>query len=437
MAMSKEDKEKIGSLTQQEVTEKIKKGEIVLPPASDRGEFFTFVAKTPEERAKEISGETGQPGTPAAPAASETEVSKGGEGSTAQPPASSSGEDPWWKKELGYDSEEKLKETHKSLLETPQRLQSQIDQLNASGGKKGQELKQHKEQIAKLESELAGLRKKPEIKKPELPKVPRPSDYEDGLLDERYVSDLEKYNDAMASYTEELLRYSSHVTEQKLETVEEKIRNIPKSDPSGLTEMDKLFNNDIPDFQKRFGLETTVSVRYINDLVAKSQSKDPAEVARANKLISELPPSDVANYNKIQQAMAVAYDGLNEGAPRLRYRSIESALFDNDMLGDGKTFNKVKQTQLSPEQEKEMIEKKRKENEQHVSAIPASSASSSDTLPASGQTIDEKKKRLKDLLDVYNIALNRGSIAKNTFEKSPEFEEMQRLRKEIQPLLRP
>lgn len=435
MPMSKEDKEKIGSLSQQEITEKLKKGEIALPPVSDRNEFFTFVAKSPEERAKEINGDAGQSGAPATPAESGTDEGKGGEGSTAQTP-SSSGEDPWWKKEFGYDSEEKVKETHKSLLETTSRLQQQIDQLNAKGGKTGQELKQLREEKARLESELAGLRKKPEIKKPELPKVPKPSDYEDGLLDERYASDLEKYNDAMASYTEKLLQYSSHVTEQKLETVEEKIRSIPKSDPSGLTEMDKLFNNDIPDFQKRFGLETTVSVRYMNDLVAKSQSKDPAEVARANKLISELPPSDVANYNKIQQAIAVAYDGLNEGTPRLRYRSIESALFDNDMLGDGKTFNKVKQTQLSPEQEREMIEKKRKENEQHVSAIPASSSTSQDTPPASGQTIEEKKMRYKTLVDTYNLALNRGKIAKDSFEKTPEYQEMMKLRTEVMSALR-
>ena len=62
MPMSKEDKEKIGSLSQQEITEKLKKGEIALPPVSDRNEFFTFVAKSPEERAKEINGDAGQSG---------------------------------------------------------------------------------------------------------------------------------------------------------------------------------------------------------------------------------------------------------------------------------------------------------------------------------------------------------------------------------------
>lgn len=432
MPMSKEDKEKIGSLSQQEITEKLKKGEIALPPVSDRNEFFTFVAKSPEERAKEINGDAGQSGAPATPA---TDEGKGGEGAKSQPPASS-GEDPWWKKEFGYDSEEKVKETHKSLLETTSRLQQQIDQMNAKGGKTGQELKQLKEEKARLESELAGFRKKPEIKKPELPKVPRPSDYEDGLLDEKYASDLEKYNENMAAYTENLLQYSSHVTEQKIKTVEEKIRNIPKSEPSGPTGFDKLFSDDIPEFQKRFGLETTVSIRSINDAVAKQMSNDPVEAARAKSFIDNLPPNDKANYNKVQQAVAVAYDGLNEGNPRLKYRSIESALFDNDMLGDGKLFNKVKQSQLTPEQEKELIEKKRKENEQHVSAIPASSSTNQDTLPASGQTLEEKKMRYKTLVDTYNLALNRGKIAKDSFEKTPEYQEYLKLRTEIMAALR-
>ena len=436
MPMSKEDKEKIGSLSQQEITEKLKKGEIALPPVSDRNEFFTFVAKSPEERAKEINGDAGQPGAPATPATSGTDAGKGGEGSAAQTP-SSSGEDPWWKKEFGYDSEDKVKETHKSLLETTSRLQQQIDQMNAKGGKTGQELKQYKEKVASLESELAGFRKKTEIKKPELPKVPRPSDYEDGLLDERYASDLEKYNEDMAVYTENLLQYSSHVTEQKIETVEEKIRNIPKSEPSGPTGFDKMFDNEIPDFQKRFGLETTVSIRYMNDLVVKSQSKDPVEAARAKQLISSLAPNDVNAYNKVTQAIAVAYEGLDEGNPRLRYRSIEGALFDNGLIGEGKTFNTVKQSQLTPEQEKELIEKKRKENEQSVSAIPASSATSQDIPPASGQTFDEKQKRFKDLLDEYNIVLNRGKpIEISAFEKSPLYDEYKRLRAELDPLKR-
>ncbi len=435
MAMSKEDKEKIGSLSQQEITEKLKKGEIALPPVSDRNEFFTFVAKSPEERAKEINGEAGQSGLPATPAESGTDEGKGGEGATTLP-TTSSGEDPWWKKEFGYDSEEKVKETHKRLLETTSRLQQQIDQLNAKGGKTGQELKQLKEEKARLESELAGFRKKPEIKKPELPKVPRPSDYEDGLLDEKYASDLEKYNNDMATYTENLLQYSSHVTEQKIETVEEKIRNIPKSEPSGPTGFDKMFDKEIPDFQKRFGLETTVSIRYMNDLVVKSQSKDPVEAARAKQLMSSLTPNDVSAYNKVAQAIAVAYEGLDEGNPRLKYRTIEGALFDNDLIGDGKTFNKVKQSQLTPEQEKELIEKKRKENEQHVSAIPASSSTSQDVPPASGQTLEEKKMRYKTLVDTYNLALNRGKIAKDSFEKTPEYQEYLKLRTEIMAALR-
>jgi hypothetical protein len=434
MTMSKEDKEKIGSLSQQEITEKIKKGELALPPQSDRSEFFTFVAKSPEERAKEISGETGQSGAPAAPAAS-SDSGKGGEGSTVQPPASSD-EDPWWKKELGYDSEEKLKETHKSLLETTQRLQTQIDQLNATGGKKGQELKQHKEHIAKLESELAGLRKKPEITEPVRPKKPRVADYEDGALDEKYIKDTEAWDDAMIEYESKRKLFDDHKQTVTIEGFEEKIRSTQKSEPSGVGAMDTFFNVDVPDFQKRFGLETTVSVRYMNDLVMKSQSKDPAEVAKANKLISELPPSDVQRYNLVNQAMAVAYEGLQEGTPKLKYRTIESALFDNDMLGDGKAFNKIKQSQLSPEDEKAMFEKKRKENEQSVGALPAAGATSRDVPPASGQTIDEKKKRLKDLVDVYNLALNRGTIAKNQFEKTPEYEEYKKLRAEIMPLIK-
>lgn len=432
MPMSKEDKEKIGSLSQSEITEKIKKGELTIP-ASDKNEFFNFVAKTPEERLKEISGEVSQPEPPAEPAPSTPDVSKDGKGEAISSTPAPDKKGPWWKEEFGYDSEDKVKETHKSLLENVSRLQAQVDQLNAKGGKTGQDLKRLKDLNASLEAKVAELSKKPEIKKPERPKRPKLSDYEDGALDENYIKDTEKWADDMEAYEEQRYQYEEHTRRREIETVKEDFKKVapPVAPPEGVSDMDKLFDHDIPEFQKRMGLTTNVSVRAMNDAVLKSKSKDIAVATEAKVFLNSLPPSDVQAFNKINQAVAVAYDGLSEGAPKLKYRSIEGALFDNNLLGDGKPFSYVKQTQLSPEDERAMFEKKRKENEQSVPATSAASAMGSDVPPSSGTTKEEKVKRYKDLIDSYNLALNRGPQARDQFESTPEFEEFKKLKFEL------
>lgn len=425
--MSKEDKEKIAKLNQSEIIDMVKKGEIVIP-SDDKQEFFNFTAKTPEERLKEINGDTaGTPDVPATPPVSE-ESEKGGEGTQSQ---AAGGSDPWWK-EMGYTDEVKVKETHKSLLDNVARLQSQVDQLNAKGGKTGQELKKIKELNTELEKKVAELSKEPEIQRPERPKRPKISDYEDGQLDEKYIRDIEAYSDSLESYEEQREQYDLHSRKKefaavKSEIIKEVPRNEDKTDGLG-----KLFNVDIPEFQNRFNLHTTVTVKDINDAVQMSQSNDATIRNEGNRRLSLLPPKDKEIFTKIQQAVATAYDGLMDGNPVLRYKSIEGALFDNNLLGEGKLFNYVKNTnQLLPEEEKVLIEKKRKENEQFVNATPAAGATSTDIPPSSGQTADEKKKRYLDLNDIYNMALGRGVKARDQFEASPEYEEWSKLKLEL------
>jgi len=426
--MSKEDKTKITSLDQTKITELIKKGELVVPSGNDRNEFLNFVAKTPEERLKEINGDTIVPAAPATPATPAEGADKDGKGTESS--TDTGGDEPWWKKEFGYDNEDKVKETHKSLLESVARLQSQIDQMNAKGGKTGQELKQLREMNARMESELKELKKTPEITKPEKPKRPKVSDFEDGMLDSKYLEETEKYEAEMEEYEEKREKYYEYTRNRDRETVLAEVSKVSVPEKTE-SEYDRVFDVEVPVMQAKFGLTTTTPIKAIQDACILREKGKPDEKVKAEAFIKNLPPKDVEAFNKVSQALTVAYDWSNN-IPMPKYKSIEGALYDNGMLGDGKPFNYIKQSQLSAEEEKAMIDKKRKENEQYVEAPPAAGSANHDTPPSGVLSLEEKKKRMWDLSLKYNSVIathNKQTIEE--YEKTNDHKEYLALKAEL------
>lgn len=424
--MAKEALVQVKDLTKEELRDKIRSGEVTPPKKGpERDEFFKFIDMSKEQRETYLTG-TEPPKSPEEPPK---------EPQKEDPPKpAESLKEPWWK-EMGYEDDEKAKEAHKNLLDLTTRLQTTVDKLNASEGRRGNELKRLSEERAALEKEIEELRKSsaPKIEKPTKPVRPKVADYENGALDEKYIADKEKYDEDMEVYLEKNAEYIRAETKREiLETVPkpQKVVEAPKTDE---TAWNKFFDKDIPEFQKRFNLVTTVPVRQISDSynIADPNSKaTPQERATAQAFLKSVPKADLDVYAKVKTAVEVAYD-FDSGTPQSRYKSIEGALFDNGLIGEGKPFNVVKPVQLSEEEERSAREQARQKNDKVESTIPSSSLAGGDPKLSDSQNPEEEKRKYKDLLGLYNVALNSGKDAQTRFEQSQEYAEMLTLRKKI------
>lgn len=443
--LSKEDYTGLKDLSQEEILEKMRKAEIEVPTKGEgRDEFLRFIAMSKEDRDKFLAGDQASPPAggegEASSASTESGSSAGqqGAGDTGNAEPSGSGSTDWWK-ELGYESAEKAMEAHKNLLDLSTKQQATIDSINAREGKRGQELKQLREEKETLSKELNELKLKttPKVEKPVKPKRPDPKEFESGVYDEEYIAAMEEYHTLNERYTDQLLEFERFERKQELEKLKSeltpKITETPVTEePQGqTTAWDKLFNEDIPAFQKRFNVVTTVPIKAISDNYALlNTSKDIAAKARARAFLQSVPEADMKIYERVKTAIEVAYD-FTSGEPKARYKTIEGALVDNEMLGEGKLFHTVKPASLTPAEEKQVRETQQKKNEQAVSSIPAERLSNQDGLPTGNQTDEEKRKRLRDLTTKYNTAMNAGKAAQEQFEGSTDYQEWIKLRVEV------
>ena len=415
--MSIEDLKKIGKLSKEDTLAKIRSGEIVIPPkGKDRDEFLAFVDKPIEERERVLN--------PVVP----PELKKEEKTPPVVPPkegdkGTPSPSETWWKK-LGYESEAKAEEAHKNLIDLSSRQQQTIDRLNATGGKQGQELKRLKEEHDKTVKALQDSKPVVKIEKPVRPKRPDVSKFEDGILDEKYPAALTTYETQLESYEEQREAYLTQNLIQTLKPAEVSpapVDNAP---------WERLWNNEIPEFQKKHGLVTTIPIKQISDAYVALSGTDQTHKTVADAFLKTVPPADLEAYNKVRVAVETAYD-FSSGIPEPKYKTIEGALVDNDLIGEGKLFNAVKPVKLSAAEETAARERERLKQGQSQSAIPASSLAGNDTNTLDVTTIGEKQKRLKELNDKYNIALNGGIEPRDQFEASTEYQEYLNLRKAL------
>ncbi len=421
--MSKEDLQKVKEMSKDEVIAKMRSGEIVPPlKGKDRDEFLSFVGMSKKEREKILNpeakpdGKKVEEGAPVVPPAAVVEDKK-----VPEPP-----KDQWWKV-LGYESEEKAAEAHKVLVETSARQQSIIDSLNAKEGKRGQDLKRLRDENEKLIKEMAAAKEAsiPKIEKPQRPKRPDPKQFEDGALDEKYTAAFAQYEVDLDAYEQKNEVYLTEtITRKAVPPV------VPPAKVIDNAPWERLWNNEIPEFQKQHGLVTTVSIKQISDAYIAEQSTDPAVKASASAFLKTVPPADLAAYDKVKSAVEVAYD-FTSGIPEPKYRTIAGALFDHGLIGEGKPFNVVVPVRMNAAEESAARERERQKNQGYANPPPAAAMASGDKNVGDMASVDQKTERLRMLTQSYNIALNKGVSARDQFEKSPEYQEYLNLGREL------
>jgi hypothetical protein len=441
--MAHEALQKIKDFSDKEITEKMRSGEIVPPKrgTQEREVFNRFLAMKKEEREKFLS-ESQSPAPPSPPKEGgekkdEIPVTPPAPPVVPVPPTPPEPPKKAWYEELGYENEDKAKESHKKILELNNQLQAIIDSLNSKEGKRGDQIKALTEERERLLKELGELRKssQPVVEKPKRPKRPNPKEYENGMLDEKYVEAVEHYETEIEAYIEKSNEFLKESLKREIsETLPKQTPQVivePQNDDGAL--WDKLFDKDIPEFQKRYSLDTTVPIRRISDsfnVVDPKSKATPQERAIAQAFLDSVPKKDIDAYHKVRQAVEIAYD-FSSGVPISRYRSIEGALYDYELIGEGKAFNVVRPVQLSAEEERSARERARLKNEKDVSAIPAFNLAGSDKKLSEYRTDDEKKARLQELLKLYNSAMSEGTAATKRFEQSQEYQELNKMRAEV------
>ena len=416
--LTDEVKNSVKGLSKEDIIAKMSSGEIV-PPAKgspERDEFMKFVSMNPEEREKSFTETTD--GTPAG--SDNNDAGKGPEPEVK----------PWWVED-GFTDEKSAVTATRELRNLNSALQNSIDQLNAKEGKRGQETKRLREDVERLTRERDDLLEKNKTAKKELvkPTKPNPNDYEDGRLDERFQEDMDKYFQDMEEYnhgfvTTKIEETTSQFT-SKINELDSKIRSAP-AQSSEMHPLERVFKSELPDFQKKFGLEMSISAWDMNNLAHELKSSDPVIKARAEQKKKTLSPADYEKWSKVVTALNSSYD-FSEGEPVSKgYKSFEGALFDQGLL-DG--FKSVTPTRLSPEEEKRLFEQKKNEQQGSIAVPPAAGSASQDQLPTGELTREEKTKRLRDLNTKYQLVINKAG--QQAFEASQEYQEYLRLRTEL------
>jgi len=443
----------IKGLTKQEIIAKMQSGEFIPPSRDqeqDRAEFFSFVGMSAEERDKYLAGDEppkptagGQEGKPEEPPPS-PEGTPSGEppAAAAEPPkpaeTPAGGEppkhnDPWFK-ELGHESEEKAKEAYRNLLVVSSNLQDQINNLNAKEGKRGQELRRLKEENDALLKKLGAAAPSAELKRPVRPKRPNPAEFENGSFDEKYIEAVNKFDSDLTVYEEQLESYQQETVSR---TVAERLKQVAPS-PTEPDKWEKMFNVDIPTFQKKYKLETTVPVRQISDnysiISPSNTTATPQEKAIAKAFIEGLPQTDLDNYLMVRAAVEKVYD-FTSGMPESAYRTIEGGLADIGMLDQyiprtQPQPQSPKPVPLSKAEEEEARRSEREKNGSSATPIPGSGLASGDSQITKPQGVDEQKEEYRSLLSEYNRAL-QSPKTRLAFEQTDKFRRLVKLKTDL------
>jgi hypothetical protein len=415
--MTPEVAKQIDGKSSDEIKKMIKSNEIEVPKdPKELEEFLLEASKKPEDR-KSTTETQSEVSAPAAPAIPEEANSKASETSIADNVS-----DPWWKKE-GYESEEELAESHKKLRNLNNQLRLNLDSLNSKEGMRGRQLKTLKEEREKLLKEVDELKKKvtPAVEKPVKPVKPLPKDFELGREDDAYLEALDKWQDDLAEYSDKMGAYVLAENEKKIaelkpvevESVQDDIVDVKAA-------WDVMYDQDIPAFQKKYGLETSVSIR---DISEANRRKDTA-------FIETVPKKDMERYIKISDLCEKEYD-FTTGAPipYHKVKKLEGCAFEYDLIGYGKPFNITKPVSLTAEEELKLREQREKQNNETVATVPANK-NISDKDPVSGElTTEESKKRYKDLLTEFNVAIRSGN--REVFKSSEKYNELVRIGHEL------
>lgn len=431
-------------LTPDQAKEKIRNGELQVPEAgsADRAEFYQFLNAEPgsEERKKFLdegdpdSGDTHPPKKDESGDTPPPDDNKEDKASPPEPPrepdepptppAEDNSEDEW----AGYESKDEMVKAHRSLLDAIEKKQREVNNLRSSGGKQGRKIKDLQAQIAKQTEEMERLRKTEtghspadrsgDIQKPDKPKKPNPSDFEDGEVDSAYEEAVAKWEKEVEGYPEKYDQYIESLQEKNKQHADPKESGDPRveevyehykteKEQKEEAKQQQAWNNmwsETSTYQKSLGCETKTPLSQINEqqliLLDNTADKEAKDAAKA--FLEALPKSDLDNYKRMIPIINGMYFQGDANVPKKAYSNLQAALWDlTDNTGKplaDRFKNAHEPTKNMSQEQAEKVEQNRKHKKESVAAPSADGQSSGDDRLDQPQTTAEKKTRLSELL---------------------------------------
>jgi len=333
----------------------------------------------------------------------------------------------------------------KQLMDDLLKKESQLKKQTATNSKLGRENKILRSELGEVKKQIADLKavKEKEVdgNRPARPKLPRPKDFEDGVLDPAYAEAMEKYNDDIDVYENNLEAFSKSKEPEWFKPYADKLTKAEKayefSETRQQQEHEAFLNkswedmwNETMTLQKNLGLETTIDLRIINEYQQKVNNAfvkdangklvvDPVEAKQAESFLTNLSPKDKENYVKITKVVNNYFD-FGEGYPRPMYPDLtKNAALLNAIERGGVDVSLFKPSSVSNQQRIDQLSAHQQKTENYAQPMSPAHMGSADPKLDSEQTQQEKMERLMEMnrTSRKNPAIMSDANFKTEFEK--------------------
>lgn len=423
-------------LSQKEISDKVKNGEVKLPlPGKDREKFFEFAVADPDGRKKFIDGLDTTPNPPddkqgSTESEKPTDDKSGTEDSGTTPQKEGASSNPF--SELGYESEEEAAEALKNLRNVVNKQKTTIDNLNANSGKMGRELKELRERYSapKSQEKTTGDVEK-SIDKPVRPKRPDPTKFDDGTYDEKYAEAFKKYESELDKYEEDLMAYNANQKPEWYKDLATKVDDVSKFVSTNVQQeqtkkvnsaWSKMFDDEIPAMQETYGLKTSIPIKDLSDAfkVLSDPKRSVADKQEINEYLKTVPKNDIENYKKVQTLVSKRYR-FDNGVPEQKYRTWDGVISDHGLQKEYVRTGIPGESGLTPE-EKAQLEKQQKLKNEETATVPRSSGSAANDGKMHGDvSTEDQRTEFIQLRNEYDIACKHSIPARQGFEQSAKF----------------
>jgi len=415
---------------------KIRDGEIVVPKSESREDFSNFAIMNEDARKAFIqsikpassdgAGADGTGDTKVPPLPGDKPVDESGK-ATPPPPAD----------EAGAGSPGSIEKSHQELMTQLSISNKESREHRIAAGRLGKELKTAKKSLEEARTEIADLRKTaiPAPKDaPEMPDMPNPEDFVEGVMDKGYQEAQIEHHKKMGVYQKELTAYQNSTRPEwasklsdefdKISQKAEEAKTLAQSSAktAAVTATDSAWGgmwDYIRGMQKTLNLPTSIDINVINDNQTilnadkkglKNEDQTPvysqAEVNTAKTILSGLSEADYANYGKAVKLINQLYVfDTPEGLPEKRFEGLQDTLALQSAIDSAGLSEEVKALEPAPPNPGDVADRlsQKQANDNNLAhGMPAGGVGGADANLGSELTDTEKKEKCLDMAKQLN-----------------------------------
>lgn len=302
------------------------------------------------------------------------------------------------------------------------KLQENLKKQRTTNSQLGQKVKALTEQLTELQTKLTESEKTKsppvQLEMPDVPEMPDPEKYTEGLYDEGYKTAMSNYKSAVKDFHVKLSEYVKKVKPDYVAQIEQELNSVKKKTDevynfTAEVKTDREQNEhkrawdglwtEVEKIQKTTGLETPVPIEIINAnqiILNNPKSHTPEEVATADKVIKSLPKEVYEKYQKITKVVTNLYDFDTDGKPVRNYSDLDDDLAWHVAIRkaglDGE-IKALKPVPLTPAEVSQRLADKQQKDNMAAAPMPASSIGASEEPLNQATTTEEKKRKLLDM----------------------------------------